>query len=340
MILKKAADIGGAVDNPNPERRFYLFHGPDEAGSRALGARLLAALGADKFALSAAAVREDPASLPDEAGAMALFGGPRVIWIEPAGDEIAGGVEALLTAPAIESAVVAIAGSLKKGGALLKLVESHGAALGCASYAPEGHNAVRMVAGLGRTEGLTIDPAIAERIADETGGNQAIAAGELAKYALFLDCAPDRPKPLTHDVVNLLGCGGADGDLQRLGDLALAGDIAALLEEVERSGLAAKDGVTVLRALQRRLMTVIPLRARVADGDSASGVMASAGRAIFWKEKELVERMLRLWPPERLARLVERTAEVEKSLMLSNAPEVAAIGEHLIAVGRVAQRRR
>ena len=34
------------------------------------------------------------------------------------------------------------------------------------------------------------------------------------------------------------------------------------------------------------------------------------------------------------------TAEVEKALMLSDAPQVAAIGEHLIAVGRVAQRRR
>ena len=340
MILKKAAEIGAAVDRPEPQRRFYLFHGPDEAGSRALGARLVTALGADKFALSSASIREDPACLPDEAGAMALFGGPRVIWIEPAGDEIAPGVAALLDSPALESVVVAIGGALKKTGALLKLVEGHPAAVGFASYAPEGRDAVRMIVTLGRSEGLTIDAAVAERIADDCGGNQAIAAGELAKYALFLDCAPDRPAPLTHDAVDALGCGGSDGNLQQLGDLALDGDMASLFEEIERSGLAAKDGVTVLRALQRRLMTVIPLRARIAGGESASGVMASAGRAIFWKEKELVERLLRLWPPERLARLVERTAEVEKLLMLSDSPDVSTVGEHLVAIGRVAQRRR
>ena len=339
MIVKPAA-VGQAVDRPDPERRFYLFHGPDEAGSRALGARLLAALGADKFVLAAAAVREDPASLPDEAGAMALFGGPRVIWIEPAGDEIADGVAALLDSPGVESAVVAIAGTLRKTGALLKLADGHPAALTCASYVPEGRDAVRMIISLARAEGLTVEPPVAERIADETGGNQAIASAEIVKYALYLDAASDRPKTLTHDIVDLLGCGGSEGNLMRLGDLALDGDVAALLEEIERSGLAAKDGVTVLRALQRRLLTVIPLRARIADGESAAGVMASAGRAIFWKEKELVERLLRLWPPERLARLVERTAEVEKALMLSDTPEVAAIGEHLIAIGRVAQRRR
>ena len=44
-------------------------------------------------------MKADPATLADEAGAMSLFGGKRAIWVEPAGDEIADGVEALLEAP-------------------------------------------------------------------------------------------------------------------------------------------------------------------------------------------------------------------------------------------------
>ncbi|WP_118858091.1 DNA polymerase III subunit delta [Sphingomonas mesophila] len=338
MIVKPAA-VGAKLDRPDLAIRFYLFHGPDESGSRALGARLLAALGADKFALAASAVKEDPASLPDEASAMALFGGPRAIWIEPAGDEIAPGVAALLDAAVTESVVVAIAGTLKKTGALLKLADAHAAALSSASYAPEGGNAVRLVLELARAEGLAANRAVAERVADEAGGNGAVIASELAKFALYLDSTPERPRTLTHEVVDALGCGG-EGDVQRLGDLALDGDLAALLEEIDRSGLAAKDGVSVLRALQRRLLAVIPLRARIAEGERSAAVMASAGRAIFWKEKELVERMLRTWPPERLARLVERTAEIERALMLSDAPEVASIGEHLVTVARVAQRAR
>ena len=38
-------------------------------------------------------MKSDPAALADEAGAMSLFGGTRAIWIEPAGEEIAAGVE-------------------------------------------------------------------------------------------------------------------------------------------------------------------------------------------------------------------------------------------------------
>ena len=107
--------LAAALDRPDPATRFYLFYGPDEAGSRALAARLLKGLGnADKFVVLGQAVKSDPATLADEAGAISLFGGKRAIWIEPAGDEIAEGVEAMLETPASESAVIAIAGALRK----------------------------------------------------------------------------------------------------------------------------------------------------------------------------------------------------------------------------------
>ena len=78
--------LPSALDRPDPAIRYYLFHGPDEAGSRALAARLLKGLGnADKFIVVGQAVKSDPATLADEAGAISLFGGKRAIWVEPAG---------------------------------------------------------------------------------------------------------------------------------------------------------------------------------------------------------------------------------------------------------------
>ena len=42
--------LAGALDRPDPEIRFYLFHGPDEAGSRGLAERLLKGAEAPAFA--------------------------------------------------------------------------------------------------------------------------------------------------------------------------------------------------------------------------------------------------------------------------------------------------
>lgn len=339
MKLAKGA-IGRAIDRPDPATRFYLFYGPDEAGSRHWATRLLTGLGAEKFAVSSAAIKADPAVLADEAGAMALFGGPRAIWIDPAGDEIADGVAGLLGAAAVESPVIAIGGALRKTSGLVKLAESHGQAAAVQSYIPEGLEADQMIAAAGRVVGLRVGDDVASRIAAACGTNQAIVAQEIGKFALFLDAAPDRVRELTHDVIDLLGADSSDGNLMRLGDLALAGDGHELLEEMERAALAPGDAIPAVRALQRRLLQIAPLRAKVEQGDRVDGVLTSMGRALFWKDKSLMQQLLANWSADRIAQAMERSAALERAAMLSDEPPVAALGEELVTIARAAGRRR
>jgi DNA polymerase-3 subunit delta len=331
--------IGRSVDQPSQQVRFYLFHGPDEAQSRALGARLLQALGASKFVLSAGAVKSDPASLADEAGAMSLFGGARAIWIEPAGDEISAAVEALLAAASIESPVVAIAGALRKASGLLKLAEASPHAVAFAAYAPEGMDAERMVAEIGRGLGLKISPTVAARIASAAANDRAIVAQELEKLALYLDASPHSPKELDHDAIDTVGTDAAEGDLMRLADLALSGEIEKLADELTRLPSGGSEGIPVVRSLQRRIHMLAPARARVERGESPDAVMTSLGKSLFWKDKAMIGRMLSSWDAERLSKVAERAGRLERGLMFSPAPEQEALGEELLAIAREARRR-
>ena len=332
--------LNSALDRPPGNIRFYLFYGPDEAGSRALAMRLLKGLGnAEKFIVIGSAVKNDPASLPDEAGALALFGGARALWIEPAGEEIVEGVGALLDAAASESAVVAVAGALRKTSGLLKLAESHVAALAHCSYVPEGRDMERVVDELSRAVGLRVSPDVSQRLAAAANSNQAIAASELEKFALYLGAEPAKPCDLDHDTLDLLSADAAEGDLLKLGDLALAGRMDALLEELGRLPSGGNDAVPVIRALQRRLLMLAPLRARVERGESVNGVLTSMGKALFWRDKEVVQRMLSAWTAERIANASARVATLERQLMLSKAPEDASLAETLLTLARVGQRR-
>ena len=67
--------------------------------------------------------------------------------------------------------------------------------------------------------------------------------------------------------------------------------------------------------------------------------MASVGKALFWKEKPLVERMLRAWSAEDLAKAAERVGALERELLFTDAPEREALGEELVAIARKARRR-
>jgi len=331
--------IGRAVDQSNPQVRFYLLYGPDDAQSRALGQRLLRSLGASKFAVAAGEMKSDPATLSDEAGAMSLFGEPRVIWIEPAGDEIALGVEALLDAPSVESPVVAIAGALRKTSALVKLAEASPLSIAFAAYAPEGQDAERMVADLGRGFGLKVSPTVASRIAGAAGNDQALAAQELQKLAIYLDASPEAPKELDHEAVDAVGTSTAEADMSRLADLALTGDVDALSSELARMLPGGSEGIPVVRSLQRRLLMLAPARARIERGERPDAVMTSIGKALFWKDKAMISKMLIQWDAARLAKVAERAGKLERGLMLSPAPQQESLGEELLAIAREARRR-
>lgn len=337
MKVSKAS-IGGSVDQPDPAIRFYLFHGPDEAQSRALGERLLHGLGATKFAIAAGAIKSDPASLADEAAAMSLFGGKRAIWIEPATRDVEDGVTALLEGAEPESPVIAIAGALTKTSALLKMAEASAAAFAYASYVPEGQDAERMVVDLGRRFGLKIERPVAARIAAAARNDQAIVGRELEKLALFLDASPQAPKSLDRDAVDAVGADSAEGDFNRLADIALGGDLARLADELAALSPTGSEAIPVLRSLQRRLIMLAPLRARVERGETVDAVMASMGRSLFWKEKGSIERMLKKWSSEELARAAERAGMLEREMMRPRLrpntamPEREGLGEELIAI--------
>jgi DNA polymerase-3 subunit delta len=261
-----------------------------------------------------------------------------VVWVEPAGDEIAAGVAALLEANAAESPVVAIAGALRKTSALLKLAESSPDALAYASYAPEGAEAERMVAEVGRRFGLKTSPPVAARIADSCGNDQAIVAQELQKLALYIDASPQSPKELDHDAIDAIGADLPEGEVLHLADLALAGKLHDLATELGQLPRGA-EGIPVVRALQRRILQLAPARARIERGESPDAVMTSWGRALFWKDKPLVAQLLSLWDSRRLATVAERAGRLEHELMFSEVPNQEALGEELIAIARAAARR-
>jgi len=336
-VKASKASIGRSVDQPSPAIRFYLFHGQDESQSRGLAARLLEALGATKFVVSSGAIKSDPASLVDEAAAISMFDDKRLIWIEPATKDIEEGVTALFEAPAIESPVVAIAGSLTKTSALLKIAEASPLAVAFQAYAPEGQDAERMVMDVARRFGLKVGPPVAQRLADACNNDQAVAAQELQKLALYIGASPQTPKELEHGAIDDVGADSSESGFLRLADLAMSGDLDELSEELARLPAGGSEAIPVVRSLQRRLLMLAPARARVDRGERVDAVMTSLGRAVFWKDKAKVQKMLQRWNSENLATIAQRAGVLERSLMFTGAPDREALGEELLAIARKAR---
>jgi DNA polymerase-3 subunit delta len=335
------AQIEKALRAPG-ETRFFLLHGPDESGSRALVNTLGEAMGpeAERIDLSGADLKADPARLADEAAAISMFGDRRWILVEPAGEECVPALEALLETPAAGNPVALVAGALRPASKLLKLALAAPRALAFASYVPDAREAERLTLDLARGHGLIIRNDVARRIAESCGGNRALIEQELAKFALYADASPGGPKPIDHDVVDALGAAADEGDLSRLVDSAAGGDAAALEAELVRLRGEGQEGITLIRAMLRRMALLARLRAEVEQGSSPSAVMASAGKALFFKEKDSVEGQLRRWRGDLIAKAMTRLAEAERQVKASGGVGPVAADAELFAICRQAARLR
>jgi len=322
--------------------RFFLLHGQDDSGSRALARLLDDAMGAEaeRIDLGAAELKADPARLADEAASISMFGGARWLLVEPASDDILPAVEALLEAPVAGNPVVLLAGNLKPASKLLKLALAAPDAVAHASYVPNARDADRLTAELGRAEGLILRPDVARRVAESCGGNRAVIARELAKFALYVDAAPERPKAIDHDVIDAVGADSDAGDLSRLVGSAASGDAAALEAELVRLHAEGQEGITLIRAMLRRISLLARLRAEVEQGSSPAAVMASSGKSLFWKEKDEIGRQLGRWRADLLAKAMSRLVEAERQAKASGGIGPLAADEELFAICRQAARLR
>lgn len=333
----KEAQIARALDNPDGAVRLYLLYGPDEAGSRALATRLERAMGpdAERIDFDGVTLKDDPARLADEAASFSLFGGKRHIRVT-GGDDCTNAVIALLEAEAVGNPVVFIAGALKPASSLLKAAIDHAAVMGCINYKPEGAGAESLAVSIGRTCGLRLQVGVAARLAANCLGDRGVLEREIEKLALYLDAAPDRPREASEDALNAIGADLGEADTGRLVNAVLGGDLGVLTEELTE--VEATNGwVPAMRALQRRLILLARLRSEVDAGKSASAVVASLGKALFFKEQHPVTTQLSRWTSARLATASARLFASEGATMASGTAGEVIAAEELIAIARVGQ---
>jgi DNA polymerase-3 subunit delta len=335
--------IERALDGADPAFRLFLLHGPDESGSRALADRLAKKMGSDaeRVDFSGSQLKTDPALLADEAASISLFGGARWIRVEAAGDETLDAVQGLIEYDAASSnPVIVIAGALRKDSKLLKLALDADAALAFASYAPEGADAGRLALDMARAAGLHMPSDLARRIADMTGADRALMAGEIEKLALYVDAAPDRPREIGHDALDALGADASEGDQSRLVDAVLEGRADILESELAHLAEEGIEGIPLVRAMLRRLLLLAELRAQVERGNAVGAVMASSGKSLFWKDKEPIGRQLALWTSNALRKAIDRMTAAERRLKASGGPGEVAAREEFHALARAGSRLR
>ena len=315
------ARVEAFLKAPDAGIRAVLVYGPDAGLVRERAdrlARFVVADDGDPFRiseLSGADLAADPPRLNDEAAALCLTGGRRVVRVRDADDRLGTVFLDFLADPPGDALVVVEAGELGPRSKLRAAFEAakSGGALPC--YVEDGAALAGAVRAAMTERGLKADNDAVRTLAALLGPDRMLLRGEVEKLALYVG----ERGTVTEDDVLACGAEAAATSIDEAVDACLAGDGAVTDRALNRLAGEGVAPVRVLRALAAHLGKIEAVHARAAAGEDSG--QATASQRIFFKRQPAFRAQLRMWRGARLARALARAIEAEMRCKETGQPD-------------------
>ena len=342
MVKIAPRDAEGFVADPDPKFRGVLVYGPDEGLVRERVAHVVrSVLGAEidpfRFAeFGAGALEGDPARLNDEAAALSLSGGRRVVLVRGVGDGLADQIDDLFAERRGDALVVCEAGNLPSRSRLRKAFEgaAEGAAVAC--YEDSAEDIARIATDELRAAGLEIERAALGYLTEALGADRAVTRREIEKLALYKSAEGG---PITLEEARACVGDASAVDLEDLAYATAEGDTRGLDAKLARLLREGNNAVAILRAVARHLIRLQLAASKMERGQAAAQAMAALRPPVFYQRKGGFERQLRLWNVATLWRAQEIISDAELDCKTTGMPDEALCGRALIRVAAAARGR-
>lgn len=331
--------------NPSPDVRAVLVFGPDTGLARERIQSLTKSVvddPSDPFLvmdLTNNGLKDDPARLMDEAAAISLMGGRRVVRVLDASDQVAGIFKNFLEDLAGDALVLVQAGDLTPRSSLRKLFEAdkNAAALPC--YADDERALGGVIQETLRRDKVTASPEALMYLVENLGSDRGQTRAELEKLSLYV--GPGNQATLE----DAMACVGDSSLLStdRLVYAAVNGDANETDKALNRSLAEGVNAVAILRALARHLLRLQLVRAAVDDGKRLDDAVKLLRPPIFFRLAGPFRQQVLGWHGKSIQRALVLVLEAETSCKQSGMPAEAICGRTLLQVSRLAaagQRRR
>ncbi|MFP4314031.1 MAG: DNA polymerase III subunit delta [Alphaproteobacteria bacterium] len=316
-------DIESFVVAPNPAACVILIYGPDSGlmreRSNIIGKTVVDDLH-DPFnvcVLSQDGLNDDPARLGDEANAMSMMGGKRLIRIEDAGDKCTQIIKEYLENPNTDALILLEGGDLGPRSSLRKLCETakNAAALPC--YVDDERGLSQIIRQHIQSENLQIDRSAVEWLAANISGNRQKVRAELEKLVIYKG---REQSPITlEDAQNICGQAGAQ-NFDDLANFTGGNNPDAALKSFNTLMDEGIAEIAVLRVLQNHFRRLHLAKALMQEGSSADDAMKNLRPPVFFKQQNIFKLQLNRWSHDKLEKILDKLSELEAQSKKTGTP--------------------
>lgn len=331
------------VARPDPAVRAALIFGPDGGMVReraGILAKTLVDDPTDPFRvadLTASDLKDDPARLSDEAAAISMMGGRRVVRIRDASDAITPLCKDFFATLPGDALLIFEAADLPARSSLRKLFEAEKTAAAIACYRDDQRSLPAVIRDSLRDHGHAISPDALAFLSANLGGDRQVTRREIDKLALYKG-----QNPATIELADATACVGDTADLT-LDDLAFSvasGKLPMVERTLSRSFLDGSHAVTILRAVARHFHKLQFVSGMMGQGISIDDAAKRLRPPLFWKTAAEFKSQAQAWPQSKLTRATAKLLETERECKKTGAPAQTLCSRALFEISAASPLRR
>jgi DNA polymerase III subunit delta len=330
-------EIEPFVKAPQKAARVILVYGPDAglAAERAatMGKTVVPDLN-DPFnvcTLKAEQLVDDPARLSDEANAISMMGGDRLIRIEDGADKLTVLIKGYLENPSPSALVIIQAGELGTKSSLRALCEKAKNAAAVPCYVEDERGVSATIQGMIRDAGKNIDRDALSWLGANVSGDRRKVRSEIEKLLIYK--GGEAGAIGLKDVQAACGTAGA----QNFDDLAYGvggRNAEAALRAYSVLMAEGESFVGILRVLQNHFRRLYITKARILAGEGIDEAMKKLMPEVFFKYKDSFQTQLRTWSLPALEQVLGRLNDLEAQCKQTGMPTETLCAQAILAISK------
>jgi len=338
----RAGDIDRLISKPPPEIRALLIFGPDEGLVQERVKQAMSSIVddlSDAFQVAeliGAQIAKDPAILTDEANALSMMGGDRVVRVRSAADGQSAVFRSFLEAGGGQSLVVVEGGDLQKSSSLRKLFEAQQNAVAIPCYADSQADVANLVDQHLRDLNVGIEREARDLLIQSLGEDRGITRSELEKLSLYVTGQSEQ-KISVDDIVEMIPDASAFS-LDDLSYAAASGNLPGVERALARCWTNDESPVSIIRALARHFQRLRIARDTVDGGMSVDQAVSSLKPPIFFKRSGEFRNQVRIWNAKALSMVGNRALQTEILAKRTGTPDVTMVSKLVTDIALLGRR--
>ena len=307
MAQVKANEVDTYTKKPNPEHKIILVYGPDSGAVSERTDTLIKNCGLNLddpmniIHLDADEAASEPAKIADEANAISMFGGDRLVRIRGKTQKnLANALKGVMEEPPTNALVVVEAGDLKKTSPLRSRIEKLKCGIALPCYVDQKRDLHRIIDEETKEAGIQIDEEARNVLTSLIGNDRLVSRSEIKKLCIY---AGNENITVEH-VLGIVGDSSVLGISSAVDDIAIGNTDLSVIKNM------LEYGITPIQIIVTALYYFQELhrgRSKIENqGSSSEQVMMGMRPFIHFSRKPKVLKALGVWNTKKITPILQK----------------------------------